>query len=192
MKLIVGLGNPGRKYEGTRHNLGFEVLRHVARQAGLTERDFRQRFDSFVAITQWGDETVLLQMPQTYMNLSGQAVATLRGFYRLEINAILVVCDDLNLELSQLRFRPSGSAGGQKGLADIIRKLGTDEIARLRLGIGGPPPNWDAADYVLAKFLPEESPDVRKMIDRAAEAVRDWVTSGIELCMNRYNTKLNN
>ncbi len=185
MKLIVGLGNPGRKYEGTRHNIGFEVLRELARRHA-TGRP-RVKFQGEVSEAQVGGESVLLLMPQTFMNLSGASVLPARDFYRLEACDVLVICDDFHLPLARLRFRPSGSAGGQKGLADILHRLGTSAIPRLRFGIGSPPPAWDVADYVLSKFGKDEVPELASSLSRAATAAADWVTLGTQECMNRYN-----
>lgn len=187
MKLIVGLGNPGRKYQGTRHNVGFEVIQQLTRSEG--ERKFRNQFDSEMCTIGIRGQQVWLQMPQTFMNLSGSAVLAARDFYRVEHRDLLIVCDDFSLPLAQLRFRPSGSAGGQKGLNDILRRLGTGEIPRLRIGIGTPPPQWDKADYVLSRFSDQEHELIRDCIIQAANAVRDWVEHGIEFCMNRYNAK---
>ena len=141
MKLIVGLGNPGRKYQGTRHNIGFEVVLELAAryQAG----SFRRKFNGKVNEVRVGETPALLLLPTTYMNLSGSSVLAARDFYRIPTEEVLVVCDDFNLSLAQLRFRARGSAGGQKGLADILRRLGTQEVSRLRFGVGAPPPRWD-------------------------------------------------
>jgi peptidyl-tRNA hydrolase, PTH1 family len=185
MKLVVGLGNPGRKYEGTRHNVGFAVVREVARrhatsspksnfQAELVEADLR------------GQRTLLL-LPQTFMNLSGTAVGGAFDFYKLEVTEVLVVCDDFNLPLGKLRFRGSGSSGGQKGLADILRRLGTEDVPRLRLGVGPVPPNWEAVDFVLSRFTKQEQPEIELQVQRAADGVVDWAAEGLPVCMNRYN-----
>ncbi len=136
---------------------------------------------------QLGGESVLLLMPQTFMNLSGASVLAARDFYRLETGDILIICDDFHLPLAKLRFRPGGSAGGQKGLADILKRLGSSSIPRLRFGIGTPPANWDVADYVLSKFGREELPELAISVARAATAAADWVTLGVPECMNRYN-----
>lgn len=185
MKLVVGLGNPGPKYEKTRHNVGFHVLSEVARKcgAGRPKTKFRGEFaEAFV-----GPQKTMLLCPHTYMNKSGSSVQLALSFYDLSEADLLVVCDDFNLPLAKLRFRAQGSAGGQKGLADIIRCQGTEQFARLRLGIGPPPANWDVADYVLSKFGKEETAEVELATRRAADAVFDWVRHGTEYCMNLYN-----
>ncbi|RMF95387.1 MAG: aminoacyl-tRNA hydrolase [Planctomycetota bacterium] len=185
MKLVVGLGNPGRRYEGTRHNVGFEVLRILAEKWG--DGKPRKQFHGETVETRIAGEKVLLLSPTTYMNRSGTSVAACAGFYRLEPRDILVVCDDLDLPLGKLRLRPKGSPGGHKGLADIIRMLGRDDFPRLRVGIGRPPAGADAADYVLDRFASEQRPVIEQAFDRAAEAVVAWVECGIDVAMNRYN-----
>jgi peptidyl-tRNA hydrolase, PTH1 family len=185
MKLVVGLGNPGRRYQGTRHNVGYLVVAEVARRsaAGPAQAKFRGE----VVEARLGDQRVLLLSPTTYMNRSGQSVHEARRFYKLPDEAILVVCDDLNLPVGKLRLRARGSAGGQKGLEDIIARLGTDEFARLRIGIGSPPEGWDWADYGLSKFRPEEAAEIDQAVQRAADAVAGWAQEGIDVSMNRYN-----
>ncbi|SRR5690606_27887337 len=185
MKLIVGLGNPGRKYVGTRHNVGFDVLAELGRRYG--QMPPRSKFQGEVVEAVIGGEKVLLLAPHTYMNLSGASVQPARDFYKLANDDILVICDDLNLPLGKLRVRRKGSAGGQKGLDDIIRRLGSDEVARLRIGIGAPDEHRTAADFVLSKFTAAEAEIIKEAISRAADAAALWVTEGVEACMNRFN-----
>ncbi|MCA9154895.1 MAG: aminoacyl-tRNA hydrolase [Pirellulaceae bacterium] len=184
MKLVVGLGNPGRKYEGTRHNIGFDVLRKLAES--VTEKP-KSRFDAELVDASLGGDRVILLAPQTFMNRSGSSVVAARDFYKLENSSVLVICDDFALPLGKLRFRRGGSSGGQKGLGDIITRLGSQEIPRLRVGISPPPDNWDVADYVLSKFRKDEVAEVEQSINRAAQAVVDWIRHGTEYCMNQYN-----
>lgn len=184
MKLVVGLGNPGRRYEHTRHNVGYAVVTELARQAAGRPR---QRFHGEVVEAEFGGVRTLLLCPTTYMNRSGQSVAEACKFFKLPLENVLVICDDLNLPLGKLRFRASGSSGGHKGLEDIIRQLGSENFARLRIGIGQVPEGWDAADYVLARFAESEKECIDEAIARAACAVADWACRGIEYCMNRYN-----
>jgi PTH1 family peptidyl-tRNA hydrolase len=132
-------------------------------------------------------EKVLLLSPLTYMNRSGTSVRAARDFYALPEESLLVVCDDLSLPLARLRLRAAGSSGGHKGLEDIIDKLQSEAFPRLRIGIGEPPPGWDAADFVLARFTGEEFPEIERAVLRAADAAMDWVRQGVEYCMNRYN-----
>lgn len=185
MKLVVGLGNPGRKYEATRHNVGFAVVGVVARRCGAGPA--RWAFHGESVDVQIGAERVLLLCPHTYMNRSGASVLAARDFYKLENQDLLVVCDDFNLPLGRLRARARGSAGGQRGLEDIIRVLGTEEFCRLRVGIGQPPAGRDPADYVLSRFREDEREEIELAIQRAADAVEVWVTQGIDVCMNRFN-----
>jgi peptidyl-tRNA hydrolase, PTH1 family len=185
MKLIVGLGNVGRKYEKTRHNIGFDVLEAlIARWPGGSAKE---KFDGRLMDATIAGERSLLLWPYTLMNRSGQSVLAAADFYQLLPADLLVVCDDFNLPLGKLRFRSSGSAGGQKGLEDTIKRLGTDEFSRLRFGIGPVPNSWDAADFVLGKFGASERPMVDETIDRAVDAVECWVAEGIEVGMNRFN-----
>jgi peptidyl-tRNA hydrolase, PTH1 family len=185
MKLVVGLGNPGPKYAGTRHNVGFDVLDRLASSApGST---VWTKFESELCDVTLGTEKVLLAAPQTFMNLSGRAVRGVVDFYKLTPQDLLVVCDDLNLEPGRLRLRSSGSAGGQKGLQNIIQHLGTQEFARLRIGIGRPPGRMDASAYVLQRFSDREREIMDVSIAEAAEGVGLWVREGIQAAMNRLN-----
>ena len=185
MKLVVGLGNPGRKYAGTRHNVGWQVLAELAKRHAASRP--REKFHGELAEARIGEEAVYLLCPMTYMNESGKSVAAAVEFYKLELADLLVVCDDINLPIAKLRFRIKGSAGGQKGLNDILKRLATDEAPRLRIGVGSPPPGWDAADYVLGKFTADETPQIEEAVVKAADAVEVWVKEGAANCMNRYN-----
>lgn len=184
-KLVVGLGNPGKKYQGTRHNVGFDVVGQLARtwDAGKVKKKFKGE----VADIRVQGERVTLLTPETYMNASGKSVKQALDFYKLELKHILVVCDDFALDLAKLRFRPKGSSGGQKGLKDIIRCLGSDEFPRLRIGIGTPPASWDVADFVLSRFGGKDKTEMEIAVKLAADAVADWVTHGVDYCMNQYN-----
>jgi PTH1 family peptidyl-tRNA hydrolase len=185
MKLVVGLGNPGSKYEGTRHNIGYAVVDYLAAAPGVGR--WRDRFQSRVAESMEGSESVLLMKPETFMNLSGRAVREAIDFYKLGPADLLVVCDDIALPLGKLRARAKGSHGGQNGLRNIQEMLGTQEYSRLRLGIGSPGERWDAADYVLSRFKPAERKSVEDAIAQAAQAVVVWARQGIDACMNRFN-----
>jgi len=184
MKIIVGLGNPGTKYTGTRHNIGFEVIDYLAAGPGCSP--FREKFEAFVAEMKEGEETILLVKPLTFMNLSGRAVRAILDFYKLSVEQVLIVCDDFNLPLGKLRVRTKGSHGGQNGLRNIQEQLGTDAYARLRIGVGQPAPG-DAVDFVLSKFKPGERAATEEAIANAAQAVLVWVRQGVEACMNRFN-----
>ena len=184
MKVVVGLGNPGPKYAGTRHNVGFGVIDYLAAAPGVAP--YRERFEAFVAELKEGDETVLLIKPLTFMNLSGRAVRAVLDFYKLPVEQLLVVCDDFNLPLGKLRVRAKGSHGGQNGLRNIQEQLGTDAYARLRIGVGQPDPG-EAVDFVLSRFKPGERAAAEEAVATAAQAVLTWVRGGIEACMNRFN-----
>lgn len=185
MKLVVGLGNPGRRYAGTRHNVGFTVLAELARRFGTSA--VKAKFHGEVVEAALEGQTALLLSPLTFMNHSGTSVQAAWSFYKIAKEDLLILCDDLNLPVGKLRIRSGGSSGGQKGLEDIIRRLGTEEFARLRIGIGSPPEGWDWADYVLSKFGKEEIPEVDNAVVRAADAAVLWAREGIDTCMNRYN-----
>lgn len=185
MKLIVGLGNPGKKYDDTRHNIGFEVIGELARRWHADS--FREKHQSLVAEASYADEKVLLLMPQTFMNLSGVSVRLVADFYKLSASDVLVVCDDFNLNSGKLRVRPKGSAGGQNGLANIIQQLGTQEFARLRVGIGPVPERWDAAGFVLGKYNREEREQMDRTATEAAKAAECWISEGVVATMNQFN-----
>ncbi len=184
MKLVVGLGNPGKRYDGTRHNVGYAVIDALA--AGPGVNGFQSRFDSLVAELHEGADKVLLQKPATFMNLSGRAVRQTFDFYQLAHADLLVVCDDFNLPLGKLRFRPKGTHGGHNGLRDIQSHLGTTAYARLRLGVDAPPEDA-AVDFVLGRFRPSEKPVIADAIAQAVQGVMLWIRQGIEPCMNQYN-----
>jgi PTH1 family peptidyl-tRNA hydrolase len=185
MKAVVGLGNPGPEYAGTRHNVGFRVLAELARRQGATQP--KLKFEAEVLEIMVGSEKLLLVAPQTYMNNSGRSVRKLIDFYKLPLDDLLVVCDDLNLDIGRLRIRQAGSAGGQKGLSDMISRLGTQDFNRLRIGIGRPPGRMNAADYVLRRFRAEERELVEPAVSAAADAVEIWCQQGVEAAMNRFN-----
>ena len=185
MKLVVGLGNPGVQYVGTRHNAGFDVIVELVRrwQPGKSQMKFSSEIWEVFA----DKGKVLLITPTTYMNRSGEAVQQITRFYQVLPQDVAVVCDDINLPLGRVRWRASGSAGGQKGLADIIQSLGTDEIPRLRLGVGRPPGQMDAAAFVLSRFRSEERGESEIMTAIAADSVEAWVADGVVSVMNRFN-----
>ena len=185
MKLIVGLGNPGRKYDETRHNIGFDVLRDLAMKYG--DGSIRTRFQAETTDAIIDGQKVLLICPQTYMNKSGASVLAARDFYKIDRESILIVCDDFSLPVAKLRIRAKGSSGGQKGLQDILNRLGTQEVPRLRVGIGPPPPQWEVADYVLSKFKPDERETVQAAIKQASQAATTWVREGVQESMNQFN-----
>jgi len=183
VKLIVGLGNPGSKYEGTRHNVGFRVIDELAVRwdVDISKEKFHAWFGKGVICS----EPAVLLKPTTFMNRSGQAVVAVGRFYQLEFSDLAVISDDLALSPGCLRMRPSGSAGSHKGLQDIVNRAGTEDFARFRIGIGGA--IGDAADYVLSRFDEGEETTIERVIARSAGAVECWITHGAEETMNRYN-----
>ncbi len=188
MKLVVGLGNPGAKYQGTRHNVGFEVIDRLVRETAAAPP--KTKFDAEVWECLLASEKTLLLEPQTYMNRSGGSVQKAFDFYQIAADDLLIVCDDFNLPLGQLRIRAAGSDGGQNGLADILRCLGTQEIPRLRLGIGPVPPRWDPADFVLSKFAAQERTEIDLQVALAADAVKWWAAEGVTSTANKFNVKV--
>ncbi len=185
MKLVVGLGNPGRKYQGTRHNVGFDVLEAMARRYDATPK--KAKFEGDLAEANIGSQRTLLLWPQTYMNLSGTSVGKACDFYKIAADDLLVICDDFNLPLSTIRYRASGSSGGQKGLTDVIRRLGSEAFCRLRIGVGPVPERWNPADFVLGKFARSEGAVIEEVIASAADSVSVWIDQGIDACMNQFN-----
>jgi PTH1 family peptidyl-tRNA hydrolase len=184
MKLVVGLGNPGSKYVGTRHNVGYAVV-DVLAQSPLAEK-FQTRFQAQVADLVEDGGKVLLVKPETFMNRSGFCVRQVMDFYQLPLEDVLVVCDDINLPLGKLRVRATGTAGGHNGLRDIQSHLGTTAYARLRIGIGERG-EGDLVDHVLSRFRPVEQPVIEDAVQLAAQAVIVWAERGTEACMNQYN-----
>jgi PTH1 family peptidyl-tRNA hydrolase len=185
MKLVVGLGNPGRRYAGTRHNIGFDVL-------DLVVDRHRLEWESAPAealMARWRPAGALLAKPLTFMNLSGYAVGELLRYFKIERPDLLVVVDDVNLELGRLRARRAGSAGGHNGLKSVIEQLGAEDFARLRIGVGRGNGRRDLANHVLATFDPSEREAVVETVRRAADAVELFVAEGIEPVMNRFNRK---
>lgn len=184
MKLIVGLGNPGPRYQGTRHNIGFATIDELARRAGVTFESAPA--DALVARWRRPDETVLLAKPMTFMNESGQAVGELLRYFKIDAGDVLIVVDEVQLPLGRLRARVRGSAGGHNGLQSVIAHLGED-FSRLRIGVGRGDSRRDLADHVLARFESDEAEEVERMITRAADAAETFITSGIAAVMNAYN-----
>lgn len=185
LKLVVGLGNPGAQYSGTRHNVGFDVVLELVRRYQTDKSKFN--FSSEMWEIFAGTGKLLLVTPTTYMNRSGEAVQQIIRFYQILPQDVAIICDDINLPMGRIRWRAGGSAGGQKGLADIIQRLGTDQIPRLRMGVGRPPGQMDAADFVLSRFRAEERAESELMTKTAADSVATWITEGVTSAMNRFN-----
>ena len=184
--LVVFLGNPGPKYECTRHNAGFMAADALAKDKGIKIN--RSRFKALTATVELGGESVLLMKPQTYMNLSGEAVIQAVKFYKIAPDHVIVVSDEMSLPIGKLRIRTKGSAGGHNGLKNIIAHLGTDSFPRIRIGVGAPPhPDYDVADWVLSVFRNKDAEEMADAAKRAAEAVECYVLHGPERAMNRFN-----
>jgi PTH1 family peptidyl-tRNA hydrolase len=184
MKVVVGLGNPGSRYAGTRHNVGFAVVERLAESPRAGR--FLARFDSQVAELLEEPHKVLLVKPQSFMNLSGQCVRQVVDFYQVSLEDLLIVCDDINLPLGKLRFRARGTHGGHNGLRDIQAHLGTTEYPRLRIGVGAPE-EGEAIDHVLSRFRSAERTAMDDALALATQAVGVWLHQGIDACMNQYN-----
>lgn len=187
MKLIVGLGNPGLQYAATRHNIGFEAIDTIAEINNIAIN--KNKFKALVGEGTIRGEKVVLMKPQTYMNLSGEAVSACRSWYKISNEDIIVVYDDVSLAVGQLRIRKSGSAGGHNGIKSIIAQLGTEVFPRVKVGVGEKPPGWDLADHVLGKFSEEEMKEVCPKLKDVSKAIETIVDSGIDTAMNRYNVK---
>ncbi len=185
MKLIVGLGNPGKKYERTRHNLGFMVLDLLADRVGVAIDKTKAQ----ALLGEWkrAGESVLLVKPQTYMNLSGQALATLFRYQPVAAEDVIVVHDDLDLPFGRMRIRQQGSAGGNRGMLSVLQVLGDVPFVRVRIGIGRPPPGVDPADFVLQRFTPEEKSRLPELVGRAADAVEAVLEEGPRRAMEKFN-----
>lgn len=188
MFLLVGLGNPGRQYRETRHNVGFMVVDQIAKELNI--KLGRVQSKAIMGTGEHAGNKIILAKPQTFMNLSGQAVAGLMRFYKIPISNLLVAHDDLDLPLGTLRMRPGGGSAGQKGLGSTIERLGTQEFPRLRVGIGRPPGQMDAAEYVLREIPSGDQEILRAVLERAAEAALVFIEYGLDEAMNRYNGSL--
>jgi PTH1 family peptidyl-tRNA hydrolase len=185
--LIVGLGNPGRQYQASRHNIGFMLVSHLAEKLDIAFT--RVQSKALVTKSNYQGRSLILAKPQTYMNLSGQAVSSLVRFYKIQFDNLLVVYDDVDLPYGRIRMRPSGGSAGQKGMQSIIGQLGTQEFPRMRMGVGRPPGSKGAASYVLRDFSGEDAEFLPPILDRGVEAVITYITEDLTTAMNRYNSK---
>jgi peptidyl-tRNA hydrolase, PTH1 family len=183
--LIIGLGNPGREYKENRHNIGFMLIDRLA--VRFDARSMRVQSKAIVISSQWEGRKLILAKPQTYMNLAGTSVQGLMHFYKLPLENLLVAHDDLDLPFGTLRIRPGGGPGGQKGVGDIINRLGTPDVARLRIGIDRPPGRMDPANYVLQDFPSSDLISLSQVLDRAADSALTWVEEGLDSAMNKFN-----
>lgn len=188
--MIVGLGNPGREYKASRHNIGFMLLDQLA---GRLDTSFsRVESRALVCKAKYDARPVILVKPQTYMNLSGQAVGALFKFYKIQLDNLMIVYDDVDLPYEKLRIRPSGGSAGQKGIQSIIDRLGTNNFPRMRMGLGRPPGRMQASSFVLRDFSKEEIEFLPAFLDRGVDAVLTYIAAGLPAAMNQYNPSLNN
>lgn len=183
--LLIGLGNPGREYANTRHNFGFMLIDRLA--VRLNARGMKVQSKAIVLDARYEERKLILTKPQTFMNLSGQSVQGLVHFYKVPLTNVMVLSDDLDIPFGTIRIRPSGGPGGQRGLSSIIEKLGTKDVQRMRLGIGRPPGRMEPADYVLQQFSKDETQLLSETLDRAADAVLEFVNNGLNAAMNKFN-----
>ncbi|GAF83083.1 unnamed protein product [marine sediment metagenome] len=191
MKIVVGLGNPGLKYEFTRHNIGFRIVDSLAQDI---EAEFKKvkSYYSLISRGMINNQKVILIKPQTFMNLSGRAVSKVVSYYKIPLQDLLIVYDDLNLELGQVRIRKKGSAGGHMGMESIMQYLNSEDVPRLRIGIGNPSVNFNfnCVSYVLSNFNGDEKDKIKKVIQLSAEATKTIIEDGFEKAMRKYNRKL--
>lgn len=186
--LLIGLGNPGREYRDTRHNVGFMLIDRLA--VRLDARGMKVQAKAIVTNAAYQERKLILAKPQTYMNLSGHSAQGLLNFYKIPVENMLVAHDDLDLPFGTIRIRPKGGPGGQKGMASTIEQLGTNGFPRLRIGIGRPPGRMDPAAYVLQNFSKDEFKALSEIIERAADAALEFVINGVNMAMNKYNGSL--
>jgi PTH1 family peptidyl-tRNA hydrolase len=185
MKVIAGLGNPTQKYEGTRHNMGFSAIYQIADRYNIKMNILNHK--ALIGTGIIAGEKVMLVMPQTFMNLSGESIGEILRYYKLTPEDLIVLYDDIDLDIGKLRIRAKGSAGGHNGIKNIIAHIGTTEFDRVRIGVGHKPEGRDLADYVLSRFSSEELPVVRDSVSKAADAIEVIITTGIDAAMNKFN-----
>lgn len=188
MYIIVGLGNPGKQYDHTRHNIGFQVIDYLAEQNGISVEEKKHK--ALVGKGMIGGEKVILAKPQTYMNLSGESVRELVDYYKIDWEEeLIVISDDISLDVGGIRVRKKGSAGGHNGLKNIIQHLGSEGFTRIKMGVGEKPKGYDLADYVLGHFSTEEKQIMADSAKKAAEAIQTIFSDGVDMAMNRFNSK---
>lgn len=185
MYIIIGLGNPGKKYEHTRHNAGFDAIDKLAEKYNIKMDKLKHK--ALIGEGRIGTEKVVLVKPQTYMNLSGESIVSICQFYKTEFDKVIVMYDDIDLDVGKLRIRKKGSAGSHNGMKSIIKCIGTQEFPRIRIGVSKPPEGWDLADFVLSRFPKEQQGDLEESFERAVLTVEEIIDSGIESAMNKYN-----
>ena len=185
MYVVVGLGNPGKQYERTRHNVGFDVIDILAKEYGISVSKIKHK--ALIGEGRIGSEKVLLVKPQTYMNLSGETLIDIYNYYKVDMENIIVVYDDIDLDVGKIRIRKKGSGGTHNGMRSITKCLGSNDFPRVRVGVSKPRPGQDLADFVLSRFRKEESDDVELGLEKAAKAVDVMIKDNVDLAMNKYN-----
>ena len=185
MYVIVGLGNPGKQYEHTRHNVGFDVIDILAKEYGISVTKIKHK--ALIGEGRVGSEKVILVKPQTYMNLSGETLIDIYNYYKVDSNNIVVIYDDIDLEVGKIRIRKKGSGGTHNGMRSILKCLGTNEFPRVRIGVSKPRQGQDLADFVLSRFRKEEADDIQGGLEKAAKAVDCMIRENLDLAMNKYN-----
>ncbi len=185
MKIIVGLGNPGKEYENTRHNFGFKVIDVLSKELEIEIN--KERFEGMIGQGKFNGEKIMLVKPLTYMNLSGDCIVQILNYYKETIDNLIVIYDDIDIDVGRIRIKPSGNPGTHNGMKDITKKLGTKEFVRVRVGSGKPENNMDLADYVLSNVQKEEAKQVKESIKNASDAVIEILENGVEKAMNEYN-----
>jgi len=181
----MGLGNPGKKYENTRHNVGFDVIDKLADRMSISIDKIKHK--ALIGEGRIDSEKVILVKPQTYMNLSGETAVSISQFYKIDLDNFIVVYDDIDLDIGKLRIRKKGSAGSHNGMKSIIKCLGSQEFPRVRVGVSRPEPGRDLADFVLSRVSKEKQADMDSAIDRAASTVEEIIKNGLDMAMNKYN-----
>ena len=185
MKIIVGLGNPGKEYENTRHNLGYKVIDKLSEKLKISLN--RERLEGLSGNGKYNDEKIMLVKPLTYMNLSGNCVSKILKYYKLTEKELIVIYDDIDIPVGKIRIKPNGSPGTHNGMKDITQKLGTKEFTRVRVGSGKPAENMDLAEYVLSNFKKDEQKEIEKAINNAQEAVIEILENGVNKSMSKFN-----
>ena len=185
MYVVVGLGNPGKQYEKTRHNVGFDVIDILSKEYDINVSKIKHK--ALIGEGRVGNEKVLLVKPQTYMNLSGETLIDIYNYYKIDMENIIVVYDDIDLDVGKIRIRKKGSGGTHNGMRSITKCLGSNDFPRVRVGVSKPRPGQDLADFVLSRFRKEESDDIELGLEKAAKAVDTMIRENIDLAMNKYN-----
>ena len=185
MYIIMGLGNPGKKYENTRHNAGFDVIDELAKRLNVSVDKIKHK--ALIGEARIGTEKVILVKPQTYMNLSGESVQSVFQFYKQDLDHLIIMYDDIDLDVGKLRIRKKGSAGSHNGMKSIIKCLGSRDFPRVRIGVSKPEPNRDLADFVLSRVSKDQADDMRSGLDKAVKTVEEIIRTDIDMAMNKYN-----